>query len=225
MVAIALVIASKSGQVLISRLFVPLNKSRLDTFISSFFTKLNATDQSTLVQGDMVNFLFKPMDASFMLILITNKESNIVSDINALNLASRILGDICHPLSLETVESHCFDLVFAIDEIFPLPLLNETPSATQVLANLAMDSANEKIEDMITKDKEREAKQKAKEKIKQLDMQRREAARKPSSVVGSHRTDSIAMDNASIPLSSHLNDVKSKQSVRYRFMFLFILCL
>jgi hypothetical protein len=222
MVAIALVIASKSGHILVSRLFVPLSKSRLDTFISGFFAKLNAMDQSTLVQGDIVNFLFKPMDTSFMLILVTNKESNIVSDINALNLASSILGDICHPLSLEAIESHCFELVFAIDELFPLSLLNETPSATQVFANLAMDSANEKLEEMITKDKEKETKQKAKEKMKQLEMQRREAARKVSSGgSGLHRPDSCAATNVPMPFSAHLNDIESRPSAKY----LLVVCL
>ena len=223
MVAIAVVIASKSENVLISRLFVPLSKAKLDTFICHFFTKLNVLDQSTLIQGDIVNFLFKPLDATFFLILITNKESNIVSDIQSLNLTSHILGDICgDPVSLESLESKAFDIVFAIDELFPLPLINEIPSATQVLTNLAMDSANEKVEELITKDKEKETKLKAKEKMKQLDLQRREAARKastagpmaPSFSSQYDSTTSMSISGASGSMASQFSDLDSKQALK-----------
>ena len=224
MVAIAVVIATKSASILISRLFVPLSKAKLDTFVSQFFSKLNVADQSTLIQGESVNFLFKPLDSSFFMILITTKDSNIVSDIQSLNLAAHILSDTCHPLSLESIEKNAFEIVFAIDEVFPLLLIKEIPTASNVLSHLAMDSANEKVEELITKDKEKEAKLKAKEKIKQLDLQRREAAKK-ASISGTSSSHHPPYDSANTPLLAGsssssvpfpMSDMEQRQPNRYK---------
>lgn len=181
MVTVAAVIASKSGQIEVSRSFIPLSKSRLDTFISTFFSKLNVNDQCTLVETDLLRFLYHPISEAFFLILLTTQDSSIVMDIQSLNLASSLVTDLCQPdICVETLAEQAFEILFAFDELFPMPLMPEHVSMATILTNLAMESQNEKIEEMITKDKEKEAKQKAKEKMKQLEQQRREAARKAS---------------------------------------------
>jgi coatomer subunit delta len=202
MVAISLAIVSKTTErILLSRLFVPMAKVRLDLLISQFFKLLNTADQNTLVQGPIVNYLFKPLDPTTHLILILTKDTNIICASQSLNLACQVLSDICHPVTQEAIQENCFELLFAIDELFPILLIDDTPSALQVSAYLAMDSANEKIEEMITKDKEKEAKQKAKEKMKQLDLQRKEnaaAAARKSSSSKVHLQQQLAFDSGSV---------------------------
>lgn len=59
------------------------------------------------------------MDNLFLL-LITNRASNIVEDLETLRLLSKVVPDIAgaaNNLSEEKISEKCFELIFAFDEV------------------------------------------------------------------------------------------------------------
>ncbi len=111
------------------------------------------------------------------MILITNKNSNILQDIDTLHLFARVTSDICRSLDESSVLRYSFELLGAFDEIVSLGY-RENVNLTQVRSILEMESHEEKIQEIIERNKEMEAKEELKRRAKQLEMQRRDAARR-----------------------------------------------
>lgn len=106
------------------------------------------------------------------MILITNKNSNILQDIDTLHLFARVVSDLCRSLDERDILRNSFELLGAFDEIVSLGY-RENVSLTQVRTILEMDSHEEKIQEIIERNKELEAKEELKRRAKQLEMQRR----------------------------------------------------
>lgn len=67
----------------------------------------------------MGRYIYQPMDNLFLL-LITNRASNIVEDLETLRLLSKVVPDIAgaaNNLSEEKISEKCFELIFAFDEV------------------------------------------------------------------------------------------------------------
>lgn len=179
MTIIAIGILSKEGKILLSRQFVELKRSHVESIFHAFPRLIRPNQQHTVVDGEHVRYLYQMLDSALYLVLTSTKTSNIISDIQTLNIISSVLIDIVNTgIDSDNIERFAFELIAAIDEIVsPFLGCRDSSSPSQVLSNLKMDSQAEKIEEMIAKDKEKEAKAKAKEKIKQLEHQKREAIR------------------------------------------------
>lgn len=54
------------------------------------------------------------------LLLVTNKASNILEDLETLRLLSKVVPDYVQPLDEEAVCRGAFDLLFAFDEVISL---------------------------------------------------------------------------------------------------------
>lgn len=108
--------------------------------------------------------------------LITNKGSNILQDIESLSLFSRITIDIIKQLNQESVITNAFDLLVAWDEIIAIGY-RDNNNFHQIKSLLEMESHEEKIQEIIAKNKEMEAKEELKRRARALEMQRREAAK------------------------------------------------
>jgi hypothetical protein len=111
------------------------------------------------------------------MILITNKSSNILQDIDTLHLFARTVSDLCRSLDERDVLRNSFELLSAFDEIVSLGY-RENVGLQQIKTFLEMESHEEKIQEIIERNKEMEAKEELKRRAKQLEMQRREAARR-----------------------------------------------
>jgi hypothetical protein len=77
------------------------------------------------------------------------------------------------------VNAHAFELVFAFDEVIQLGFRDKI-SIAQVKTFFEMDSHEEKIAEMVEKNKLREAKEVAKRRQTQIDKERQEAAKTPA---------------------------------------------
>ncbi|EST05983.1 Clathrin adaptor, mu subunit, C-terminal [Kalmanozyma brasiliensis GHG001] len=176
MVILAASVSTRGGKPVISRQFRDMPRSRIEGLLASFPKLISAGSQHTSVETDAVRFVYQPLEDLYM-ILITNKNSNILQDIETLHLFARVTSDICRSLDESSVLRYSFELLGAFDEIVSLGY-RENVNLTQVRSILEMESHEEKIQEIIERNKEMEAKEELKRRAKQLEMQRRDAARR-----------------------------------------------
>lgn len=165
-----------------------MHRTLVEVLYSTFSRKIylpnsNAKSSSSaldhsLIEGDTCRYLFQPLDNIIFLVLITLPTSNIVLDFQNLrslaSIISSIGGEKDRISGVEGIMRHLFYIINCIDEAF-LPLSIPDPcSSSLVQSALDMYSQTEKLEELVIRDKERETKEKAKEKLKQLETIRRE---------------------------------------------------
>ncbi|KLO20115.1 hypothetical protein SCHPADRAFT_863921 [Schizopora paradoxa] len=159
-----------------------MTRTRIESLLGSFPKLIPTGSQHTSVETSEVRYVYQPLEDLYIL-LITNKASNILQDIETLHLFARIVSDICRTVEEREILKHTFDLLSAVDEIVSLGY-REPLNLMQVRNVLEMDSHEEKIQEIIEKNKELEAKEDMKRRVKQLEMQRREQQRRAGSGSG-----------------------------------------
>ncbi|RMZ75589.1 hypothetical protein DV737_g5204, partial [Chaetothyriales sp. CBS 132003] len=163
-----------TGAVL-SRQFREMNRSRVEALLASFPKLADAGTQHTTVEQDNVRFVYQPVDELYM-VLITNRQSNILQDIDSLHLFAQVVTSICKKLDEREILRNAFELLSAFDELVTMGY-RENLSMSQIRTFLEMESHEERIQEIIARNKELEASEERKRKAKQLEMQRKEAAR------------------------------------------------
>ena len=140
------------------------------------FPKLaDSGTQHTTVEQDDVRFVYQPLDELYM-VLITNRQSNILQDIDSLHLFAQVVSSLCKKLEEREILRNAFELLSAFDELVTFGY-RENLSLSQIKTFLEMESHEERIQEIIARNKELEASEERKRKAKQLEMQRKEAAR------------------------------------------------
>ena len=79
-------------------------------------TKRGSLKQHTFVETDSVRYVYQPIEDLYIL-LITNKGSNIVEDLETLRLLSKIVPDVAGGSRESDITSKLFELIFAFDEV------------------------------------------------------------------------------------------------------------
>lgn len=176
MVLLAASICTRGGKPVISRQFKEMSRSRVEGLLASFPKLVSSGSQHTTIETEHVRYVYQPLEDLYM-ILITNKNSNILQDIDTLHLFARVVSDLCRSLDERDILRNSFELLGAFDEIISLGY-RENVNLAQVRTILEMDSHEEKIQEIIERNKELEAKEELKRRAKQLEMQRRDAARR-----------------------------------------------
>jgi len=121
MVVLSAAICTKAGKALVARQFVEMTRIRIEGLLAAF-PKLMGTDskQHTFVETESVRYVYQPMDNLYLL-LITNRASNIVEDLETLRLLSKVVpsvaGSMTASLTEDEVMEKSFDLLFAFDEV------------------------------------------------------------------------------------------------------------
>lgn len=180
MVVLSAAICTKTGKALISRQFVEMTRIRIEGLLASF-PKLLGSDakQHTFVETDSVRYVYQPMENLYLL-LITNKASNIVEDLDTLRLLSKVVPDIAgtaNNLTEEKVTDKCFELIFAFDEVITAGGYRENINLQQIRTNLEMDSHEEKLHNMIKVSKMDNARDQAKDAAKVIREKNRDIGR------------------------------------------------
>ncbi|KAF8978227.1 Coatomer subunit delta [Entomortierella lignicola] len=171
-VVLAISVCTKSGKALISRQFREMTRARIEGLIASFPKLTSSGQQHTTIETEHVRYVYQPLDELFV-VLITNKQSNILQDIDTLQLVSRVVSSVCRPTDAREIDRNAFELLSSFDEIISLGY-RENVNLAQVGSISEMESHEEKIQEMIEKNKEREAKEELKRRAKILDLQRKE---------------------------------------------------
>jgi coatomer subunit delta len=178
-VVLAASICTRGGKAVLSRQFRDIARSRVEALLA-FFPKLaDSSTQHTTAEQDNVRFVYQPLDELYM-VLITNRQSNILQDIDSLHLFAQVVTSICKKLDEREISRNAFELLSAFDELVTLGY-RENLSLSQIKTFLEMESHEERIQEIIARNKELEASEERKRKAKQLEMQRKEAARSAAS--------------------------------------------
>ncbi|KAI8990663.1 hypothetical protein BD414DRAFT_484412 [Trametes punicea] len=176
MVVLAASICTKGGKAVISRQFRDMSRARIESLLASFPKLIPTGTQHTSVETADVRYVYQPLEDLYIL-LITNKSSNILQDIDTLHLFARVVSDLCRSAEQREILKNEFELLSAFDEIVSMGY-REPVNLMQVRNVLEMESHEEKIQEIISRNKEAEAKEELKRRAKQLEMQRREQQRR-----------------------------------------------
>ncbi|XLS68984.1 hypothetical protein HN51_020007, partial [Arachis hypogaea] len=75
--------------VLVSRQFVDMTRMRIEGLLAAFPKLIGTGKQHTYVETENVRYVYQPMEALYLL-LITNKQSNILEDLDTLRILSKL---------------------------------------------------------------------------------------------------------------------------------------
>ncbi|KAK3939910.1 anaphase-promoting complex, cyclosome, subunit 4-domain-containing protein [Diplogelasinospora grovesii] len=177
MVVLAASICTRGGKAVLARAFHDIKRSRIEALLASFPKAADSGTQHTTVEQDNVRFVYQPLDELYM-VLITNKQSNILQDIDSLHLFAQVVTSTCKTLDEREILRNAYELLSAFDELVTLGY-RENLTISQIKTFLEMESHEERIQEIIARNKELEATEERKRKAKQLEMQRKESARRP----------------------------------------------
>ncbi|ODV85890.1 hypothetical protein CANARDRAFT_27965, partial [[Candida] arabinofermentans NRRL YB-2248] len=179
MVVLAAAICSRGGKALLSRQFRDLSKDRVTALLSALPSLLSDSSKSqhTTVEDENVRYVYQPLEECYV-VLITNKHSNILQDIDTLHLFTQVITSILRTVDEREIFDNSFEILHAFDEIVTLGY-RENLSLSQIVTFLEMDSHEEKIQEIIERNKELEAAEERKRKAKEI--QRREMMMKNNS--------------------------------------------
>jgi len=170
MVLISAAVCTKGGKALVSRQFVEMTKSRIEGLLAAFPKLMSsgkaAQQQHTFVETESVRYVYQPLDKVYVL-LITTRASNILEDLETLRLFARVVPEYCRTFEEAEIRDNVFNLISAFDEIIALGY-RENVNLAQIRSYVEMDSNEEKIYQAVRQTQERDAKQKMREKSKEL---------------------------------------------------------
>lgn len=175
MVVLAASICTRGGKAVLSRQFREMPRSRIEALLASFPKLADSGTQHTTVEQDNVRFVYQPLDELYM-VLITNRQSNILQDIDSLHLFAQVVTSTCRSLDEREILKNAYELLSAFDELVSLGY-RENLTISQIKTFLEMESHEERIQEIIARNKELEATEERKRKAKQLELQRKESAR------------------------------------------------
>lgn len=175
MVVLAASICTRGGKAVLSRQFREMQRSRIEALLASFPKLADSGTQHTTCEQDNVRYVYQPLDELYM-VLITNRQSNILQDINSLHLFAQVVSSICKSLDEREILRNAFELLSAFDELVTLGY-RENLTLSQIKTFLDMESHEERIQEIIARNKELEASEERKRRAKQLEMQRKEMSR------------------------------------------------
>ncbi len=127
-----------------------ISQSRLEGLLLSFPRLLSPGQQHSFVESEEARFLFQPLQDQIYLVLLTTKTSNLLADLETLQLASRVVFHLCEEGREADILDAFADLMFAFDELVTATQA-ETLTLPQITTNLAMESQEEALQELIEK--------------------------------------------------------------------------
>ncbi|XP_059437970.1 coatomer subunit delta-like [Corylus avellana] len=175
MVVLGASIVSKSGKVLVSRQFVDMTRIRIEGLLAAFPKLVGTGKQHTYVETENVRYVYQPIEALYLL-LVTNKQSNILEDLETLRLLSKLVPEYAYSLDEEGICKTAFELIFAFDEVISLGH-KENVTVAQVKQYCEMESHEEKLHKLVLQSKINETKDIMKRKASEIDKSKIERGR------------------------------------------------
>ncbi|KAK2997441.1 hypothetical protein RJ639_025505, partial [Escallonia herrerae] len=155
---------------LLSRQFVDMSRIRIEGLLAAFPKLVGTGKQHTYVETENVRYVYQPIESLYLL-LVTNKQSNILEDLETLRLLSKLVPEYCFSLDEEGVCKTAFELIFAFDEVISLGH-KENVTVAQVKQYCEMDSHEEKLHNLVLKSKIDETNDLMKRKAIEIDKQK-----------------------------------------------------
>jgi hypothetical protein len=124
-------------------------RSRVEALLASFPKLADSSTQHTTVEQDNVRFVYQPLDELYM-VLITNRQSNILQDIDSLHLFAQVVTSTCKTLDEREILRNAYELLSAFDELVTLGY-RENLTISQIKTFLEMESHEERIQEIISR--------------------------------------------------------------------------
>ena len=124
-------------------------RSRIEALLASFPKLADSGTQHTTVEQDNVRFVYQPLDELYM-VLITNRQSNILQDIDSLHLFAQVVTSTCRSLEEREILRNAYELLSAFDELVTLGY-RENLTISQIKTFLEMESHEERIQEIIAR--------------------------------------------------------------------------
>ncbi|KAM3133333.1 hypothetical protein pb186bvf_014626 [Paramecium bursaria] len=179
MVIISAVICDKAGSILVSRQFQNISLNELKEQVRNFPKLINPNQQHTFIDQDQLRYIYTPVDNVYIL-LMTNKQSNIIEDLEVLRILKQVINEICNSINADNVKKQSFEILLAIDDIISAGL-RESVTVAQIQTALEMESTEEKLHQLLQKSRENEAKELAKKHQQEMERKRQEELAKKNS--------------------------------------------
>lgn len=173
MVVISAALLSKS-KTLMARQFVEVSRLRIEGLLSAFVRLIESGSKDhTYIETDSIRYVYLPIE-SLYLVLITNKHSNILEDLETLKLMQQIVQQCCESsVNEDSVLTKAFDIVFAFDEVISFGY-REGVTLAQIKAYTEMDSHDEKLSLIVLQEKMKEERKRGQQIATRLEKERKE---------------------------------------------------
>ncbi|KAK9666304.1 hypothetical protein RND81_14G175800 [Saponaria officinalis] len=184
----AVSIINKSGKALVSRQYVEMTRIRIEGLLAAFPKLIGTGKQHTYVETENVRYVYQPMDDLYLLV-VTNKQSNIVQDLETLRILSKLVPEYAYSLDEEGIDASNWDLISAFDEVISLGH-RESVTVAQVKQYCEMESHEEKLHKLVIASKISETNDLMKRKANEIDKSKIEKNKSYMSSMGSERLES-----------------------------------
>ena len=148
-VVLAASICTRGGKAVLSRQFREMPRSRIEALLASFPKLADSVTQHTTVEQDNVRFVYQPLDELYM-VLITNRHSNILQDIDSLHLFAQVVTSTCKSLDEREIVRNAYELLSAFDELVSQGY-RENLTISQIKTFMEMESHEERIQEIIAR--------------------------------------------------------------------------
>lgn len=164
-------IVTKKGDVLIAKQYVDMTKSKVEGLLIAFTRLITKDKQHTFIETEEVRYVYQALNNLYC-VLITDKQSNMLEDIETLRIFVRVINEYASTAGGKTgvsdeaaIIKNRFTLLFALDEMVQMGYRQNT---AQLRTYMDMDSHEERIYLNMRLNQEREAKDRAREKAKEI---------------------------------------------------------
>ncbi|KYR01566.1 Coatomer delta subunit [Tieghemostelium lacteum] len=171
MVVLSAAICTKNGKALLSRQFSEMTKSRVEGLISAFPKLIGTGKQHTFIETENIRYVYQPLESLYLL-LITNKNSNILEDLETLHLLAKLVAEYSS-FDESDILKNAFELIFTFDEVIVMGY-KERATVQQIKHSISMESHEEDMAKRELLSRESEVKQQAQKKIKEIEKFRQE---------------------------------------------------
>lgn len=159
---------------LVSRQFVDMSRIRVEGLLAAFPKLVGSGKQHTFVETENVRYVYQPLEGMYLL-LITNKQSNILEDLETLRLLSKVVPEYLEEVDEAGIAEFAFELLFAFDEVISLGHKEEVTVA-QVLQNTDMHSFEEELANALMAQKVEDVKSHMRQKASEIDRSKQDKA-------------------------------------------------
>lgn len=123
---------------------------RVESLLAQFPRLIKPDQQHTYVETDCVRYIYHPLD-SYYIVLITNKLSNILQDMDTLQFLVKVLHDNMGNITDEQIiRENIFNVIVAFDEIITLGY-RENVNLASLQTYLEMESHEEMVQEIIAR--------------------------------------------------------------------------
>lgn len=172
---LSIAITTKTGRALVSRQFNRMPRSVVEGHLNAFPKLLTGISQS-YIETESIRYVFQDIGDLYF-ILITTKDSNILEDLDLLNMLIELTRDVLRDNFNEkatesAVVNSALELIFAFDECV-FDGYRQTVTVDEVNNFLLMESKEEDEARRIQQLQEQEAKRERDLKIKEIEKQKK----------------------------------------------------